>query len=164
MYQTPLVFTYLIYKLYSTNTFFTKILNCSYINLISYYYLDLNIWHFFKNILFKDQGVLINSISSSFSFHAVSDSINNLGPSTNESWTRLKVSNKTRYLKEIKVLPFALKKQTFNKITFLILFLLLQPFSSFRNGVNTTFSFLLISNNINLITFYSCFYFKVYNF
>ena len=164
MYQSPLYFNYLFKKLLNSTLFFNTYSQLVVSIYLVYYYLDSNVWHFYRNLAFKNNGSLTNNLSLSLTSKALLDNISNLTHLKVSSWTRLKIHSKLYYLKEVRLLPFALKKNAFNRIVFLILFLLAQPMASFLNHTNMTYSFLFISNNVNLFTFYSYFYFRVYNF
>jgi hypothetical protein len=164
MYQSPFHFNYLFKKLLNSTFLFSVYLQSTTNLFLSYYYLDSNVWHFYRNLTFKNSGSLTNNISLSLVSKTLFDNILSLSQPKISSWTRLKTQSKLYYLKEVRLLPFALKKNTFNSVVFLILFVLAQPLTSFLQRTNLTYSFLFISNNINLFTFYSYFYFKVYNF
>ena len=164
MYQSPLYFNYLFKKLLNSTLFFNTYSQSVASMSLVYYYLDSNVWYFYKNLAFKNNGSLTNNLSLSLTNKALLDNILNLTHLKASPWTRLKTYNKLYYLKEVRLLPFALKKNAFNRLVFLILFLLTQPVASFPNHTNMTYSFLFISNNVNLFTFYSYFYFRVYNF
>jgi hypothetical protein len=164
MYQSPLYFNYLFKKLLNPTLLFSICQQQKFSISLSYYYLDSNVWHFYKNLTLKNNGSLTNNLSLSLTSKTLFDSISNLSQPKTLWWTRLKTRSKLYYLKEIRLLPFALKKNVFNSIVFLILFTLVQPITCFLQRTNMTYSFLFISNNINLFTFYSYFYFKVYNF
>ena len=164
MYQSPLYFNYLFKKVLNSTSFF-NVHTLSTLGLsLSYYYLDSNIWYFYRNAILKNNGSLTNNLSLSLTSKILYDNILRLSQSEILPWTRLKTSRKKYYLSEVRLVPFALKKNVFNIMVFLILFVLTQPTASFMHRTNVTYSFLFISNNINLFTFYNCFYFKVYNF
>ena len=144
---------------------FVNILSvASYVTFLRHCYLDLNIWHFFKNIFFKNQGHYINNLNLSYLTWTISSSISHLEPNAPKFWPRITLKKQTSFLWGIKLVAFPLKRFTFNKLVFLVLFKLLRFFNSFCLNINTTYSFLLITTNINFFTFYSSFYFKVHNF
>lgn len=164
MYQSPIYFMFLFKKLLNAAFFFNSYALWVTKTPLSHYYVDLNVWYFYRNLVFSNQGALVNNLSLSITTKTLTTTILNLSQIKASPWTRLMSNSKKCYLNEIRVLPFALKKNVFNNITFLILFILTQPLTSFAWRLNTTYSFVLVSNNINLFIFYSYFYFKIYNF
>ena len=165
MYLSPLVFSYLYKKLLQTFNKLSNIYNSSKIlNLLYGYYLNINVWFFFKNILLKSQGSLTNSLINSYSHWTVNDTLEHVKFQGIPTWTRTYEVRLYRILTEVKVVPFNLQKVTFDKLTFLILLLLLQIYPTFLNRINITYAFLLVSRYNYFFPFYSCFYFKIYNY
>jgi hypothetical protein len=164
MYLTPLVFNYIFWRAFEALHVFRDKKYNNTLKVMNYYYLDLNIYFFFRNILIKKHGSLTNNLTLSYTYWPIVNSINNLQLLRTKQWVKSQETKGSRVLTEIKLVPFRLQKLTFNKLTFLILFFLLQPYSIFSTSLNITYSFLLISRHSNLFPFYSCFYFKVHNY
>lgn len=164
MYQTPIIFNYMNLVLINSFEVFNILNTTSYVYFLRHYYLDLNIWYFFKNIYLQSQGYYVNNLSLSYSRWTINSSVHNLEPIISKFWPRINLKRRVNFLWGIRAVAFPLKRVTFNKLTFLILFILLRFFNSFSPNVNTTYSFLLLTTNVNFLTFYSSFYFKVHNF
>ena len=164
MYQSPLISTFLHKKLLTIISFFHNSFKYSILTFLQNFYLNLNIWYFYKNFLFNNQGILISNFTKSVQYNSLSNNILNLKTFKILKWERLKTKQTHYYIKEIKILPFSIQKVTFNKLTFLIIFLLLQPLYTFNKYINISYSFLFLTKNSYLFPFFSAFYFKVYNY
>lgn len=127
-------------------------------------YLDLNIWWFFKNLYFTNRGNLSSNFNISVIYWTLDNGYHNLPKIQGLNTTYLKPKPITNYIKEIRILLTSLNKKTFNRVTLLIIFLLLKPFSTFLNHINISYSFLSLCKSSNLLIFYNAFYFRVFNY
>ena len=114
--------------------------------------------------MFNNQGTLVNNFTKSVQYNSLRNNILNFRMYKVPKWNQLKSKQVTHYTKEIKILPFSIQKVTFNKLTFLIIFLLLQPIDAFNKHINITYAFLFLNKSSYLFPFFSSFYFKVYNY
>ena len=149
MYQTPIMFSYINLILINCIEFLNIVNRTSYIYALRHYYLDLNVWYFFKNIYFRNQGHYINNLNLSYLNWTINSSVQQLRPNINKHWPRIRLKKHMNFLWGIRVVTFSLKRITFNKLTFLILFLLLRFFNSFNYNINTSYSFILLTTSIN---------------
>ena len=78
MYQSPLYFNYLFKKLLNSTLFFNTYSQSVASMSLVYYYLDSNVWYFYKNLAFKNNGSLTNNLSLSLTNKALLDNILNL--------------------------------------------------------------------------------------
>ena len=164
MYQNPIVFNYMCTRFLNTENFLQTLKYITPFKLLKFYYIDLNVWYFFKHIFFKNQGIYVNNSNLSYTYWTLQSNITQLTLKNSQSWPHLNKFNNVALLKNTRIVSFSLSKISFNKVTFLILFLLLEPFTNFLKTINITYSFLFVPSKINFFIFYSYFYFRVYNF
>lgn len=162
-YKLPLVLNLLYYKLLSLFPHI-KGYTVSSKNILRSIYLDLNLWYFFKNLYFVNRGNLSSNFNISVVYWTLNNSYHNLPKVSYYSTTYFRPKPIANYIKEIRILLTSLNKKTFNRITLLIVLLLLKPFSTFLNYINISYSFLLLCKGSNFFIFYNAFYFKVFNY
>lgn len=162
--QAPLVFVNLVFKLLNYTTLTHNLSLTKYENLIKFYYLDLNTWSFYRNLLINNKGALLNNLDLSYLHLNVSNHIIYLDVKTPKVWNCNKITSSYLYTTPVTIIPFNFKKQTFNKITIVILLTLLKLYTPFIRVTNFTQAFVFIPLHLNFFTFYSAFYMRVYNF
>ena len=127
-------------------------------------YLDLNIWYFFKNLYFINKGNLSNNFNISIIYWTLHNGYHSLLRVENSYDLYVHSKFIVNYVKEIKIIRSTLNKKILNRATFLIVFILLRPFSTFLNSINISYSFLFLCRISNFFIFYNAFYFKVFNY
>ena len=78
MYQSPLISTFLYKKLLTIISLFHNSFKYSIFTFLQNFYLNLNIWYFYKNFLFNNQGILISNFTKSVQYNSLSNNILNL--------------------------------------------------------------------------------------
>ena len=164
MYQSPVIFNNMCVTLIDSLEFLNSLKHISIIQLLRHFYLDLNIWYFFKYLCFSNQGHYLSNLNLSYTYWTLKSNTSQLNLRTVNTWPRLTLLKNTNFLLNTRLVALNLKRLKFNKITFLVLFILLQPFINVTKNINITYAFILIQRNFNFLIFYSSFYFKIHNF
>lgn len=105
MCLTPLVFNYILCRAFEALHVFRDKKYNNTLKIMNYYYLDLNIYFFFKNILVKKHGSFINNLTLSYIYWPIVNSVNNLQLLQTKQWIKSREIKGLSVLTEIKLVP-----------------------------------------------------------
>ena len=152
------------YYIFRTNPIFYYIFNFN----SSFYlsFLEKNLWFFFKKLIFKNQGLLTNTLTNSY-FYWLSKNFYYILFSIKRGDSKLLFnfyhSNK-EYLTPIRTLNISFNKNFLNKKIISFFFLLYLDNLSFKNIFNMSYSFFLLPLNFTWFYFFNIFFFKIHNY
>lgn len=125
-------------------------------------FLKKNLWHFTSNLLFKNQGLLPNTLTKSYDFWSLNiQSIYFFNKCTRSIYFD---HTNINYLYSVPLINISFSKKYFRKNIIHILYFLVSTYISYRNLFVISYNFLLIFSNFNIIPFYNIFYFKIHRF
>lgn len=128
-------------------------------------FLNNNLWNFFQNIVFTNQGLLTNNVTNSYTSYCLRKNYR-YGKPWFPSKNALLIKNHLSlvYFKNILILNFSFLKKYFKRSILIIFFFTMLPNIGFLNIFKITHSFVILQKLLYLTPFYSTFYFKVHNF
>jgi hypothetical protein len=125
-------------------------------------FLKKNLWHFTSNLLFKNQGLLSNTITRSYDFWSLN--IQLMYVFNKYTQPIYFYHTNINYLYSIPLINISFAKKYFRKNIIHILYFLVSTYVSYRNLFVISYNFLLLFSNFNIIPFYNIFYFKIHRF
>ena len=123
-----------------------------------------NIWTLLKTLHSRKHGSLLNNILVSYIYWTLNYFITNLASFKLPSFWNSRSSQLCLYTKEIRLIKYNFKRQTFNKVTLMIFFALLKLRSNYKFSIFITHSYIIVPLYLNLLSFYNVFYMRVHNF
>lgn len=162
-YNVPLVVLYSINKLFFYEKPLMLLSNRAYITELKAFFLKDNIWYFYRNIIYKNLGLITSNLHKSYTFWSLQFS-DNLAFQNLPNYGISYPTNIKDYTKHIKALHFPVHKKFFKKLILYYVAFLLKSFIPFSNSINLSHCYLIISNDFSFIWFYNFYYFKIYNY
>ena len=162
--QAPFVFLSLTSSLFNCNSNYLSVTIFTYNSLVKSKYLDLNVWFSYKNILKTSNGSLTNNINLSYTYWTFYNHLLSVGHYPLTHWSHVGRFYRISPTFVVRTIAFNLVKYTFNKVTLLILFLLLSIYPCILRTIRFTFAFIFLPLSINFSSFYNAFYIRVSNF
>lgn len=137
--------------------------NICFIGELQKYYLNMNIWLYYKDSINNNFGLMSNGIHKSYNFWMIKNNYDLLFSANKTQIYKLTVPF-TNYVKHVRLLHFTVLKHTLKQSFILVLKVLLKLYTPYINISRNTYGFLIVNHAYDFLLFYNFYYFKVHNY
>lgn len=159
----PLLVGLTFNKLLTTLVKYTTTANLIFLNELQKYYLETNLWFFYKYSLYNNSGLIPNNIHKSYNFWMIKNNYNLLFLSAVVQPPKI-IQDLRHYTKHIRLIHFAIPRYLLRRSFIFILNILLKFNMPYINNIYNTYNFLIISHLYDFFLFYNFYYFKIHNY
>jgi hypothetical protein len=137
--------------------------NLFFLDNLQRYYLESNLWFFYKHNLYNSSGLVLNNTHKSYNYWIVRSKYNLLFLDKITQFYKV-IKPLHHYTKHVRVIHFAVTKYVLKRSFIFTLRLLLKLHTPYLNKDCLTYNFLIISNLHDFLLFYNFYYFKIHNY
>lgn len=161
---SPTQFGFLISSLINLLVKHRYYFHVRWIKVLSRYYLDLNLWSFYKEIISWPSGILSTNLNPSYTFWIILNTLNHLKPFKSLQWEHTSHRRSFQEIQAVRLVSIAIQDYPLHKLFWLVVLFSHRLFTSGTALVNITYAYILFLLNFNFFTFLNNFYFRIYNY
>lgn len=134
------------------------------VKVLSKYYLNLNLWSFYKEIVSWPSGILSTNLNPSYTFWTILNTLTHLAPLKSLHWRHTSHKRSFQEIQAVRLVSIAIQDYPLHKLFWLVVLLSHRLFNSSIALINITYAHIFFLLNFNFFTFLNSFYFRIYNY
>lgn len=164
LFQSPVYFTFLLLKLIHDAFPLSQYQTFNYIQELSEYYLNLNLWFYYKHLYNRQNGILSNNLTHSCNFWTIYNPLKHLRVTKATKWLHVSKSRPILYFTPVRILSISVQTKSLYKLVWIVLLILIKLYTPNLDYINISYAYTYFFTNFHFFCFLNAFYFRLYTY